>query len=83
MVTDSIVESIGKKVILMKTAGHERSGWVCLVAKGDGIKMKSLIDFAAAKRESEALHEEFKRHCSIASSGNGWINEELTWRRIN
>ena len=40
--------------------------------------MKSLIDFAAAKRESEALHEEFKRHCSIASSGNGWINEELT-----
>ena len=45
--------------------------------------MKPFIAFAAAKRESKALHEEFKSQCSIASSGNGWMNEELTSRRVN
>ena len=45
--------------------------------------MKPFIAFAAAKRESKALQEEFKSQCSIASSGNGWMNEELTLRRAN
>ena len=51
---------------------------VCLVE--DGTKMKLSIVFAAAKRESKALHEEFRNQCSIASSGNGWMNEEVTLR---
>ena len=45
---------------------------VCLA--GDGTKMKL---------ESKALHEEFRNQCSIASSGNGWMNEEVTLRWIN
>ena len=56
---------------------------VCLAAKGDGTKMKPFIVFAATKRESKCLHEEFKSKCSNASSGNGWMKEELTLKWIN
>ena len=31
---------------------------------------------------ARALHEEFKSQCSISSSGNGWMNEELTLRWV-
>ena len=80
---DETVENVGKKDILMKTTGHEKVRVrVCLAAKGDGTKMKSFIVFAAAKRELKALHEKFKSQCSIASSGNGRMNEELTLRWI-
>ena len=48
--------------------------------KGDGTKCKPFNAFAGAKRESKSLHEEFKRRCSVASSANGWMNEELTLR---
>ena len=56
---------------------------VCLAAKGDVTKLKPFVVFAGAKRESKALHEEYKRQCSVASSTNGWMNEELTLRWIN
>ena len=56
---------------------------VCLAARGDGTKLKPFIVFAGAKRESTALHEEYKRQCSVASSTNGWMNEELTLRWVN
>ena len=46
-----------------------------LTEKGDGTKCKPFIVFAGAKRESKSL---YKRRCSVASSANGWINEELT-----
>ena len=84
MVTDTTVESVGKKDIPMKITGHEKVRVsVCLAAKGDGTKMKPFIVFATAKYELKALHKEFKIQCSVASSGNGWMNEELTLRWIN
>ena len=45
--------------------------------------MKLFIVFAATKPELKAVQEEFKIQCSIVSSGNGWMNEELTLRWIN
>ena len=51
---------------------------VCLAAKGDGTKLKPFIVFPGAKRESKALNDEFKTKCVLASSINGWKNEELT-----
>ena len=76
MVTDTTVESVGKKDIPMKTTGHEKVRMsVSLAAKGGGANMKPFTVFAAAKRESKALHEEFKSQCSIASPVNVWLNE--------
>ena len=43
-------------------------------------KCKPLIIFAGAKRESNSLHEEFKRRRSVVSSASGWMNEKLTLR---
>ena len=37
-----------------------------------------MIIFGGAHGESEALNEEFRTHCVIASSKDGWMNEELT-----
>ena len=51
---------------------------VCLSAKADGTKLKPMIVFGGAKRESKALNEEFKSRCVVASSKNAWMNEELT-----
>ena len=50
---------------------------VCLAAKADGIKLKSLVVFRATKRVSKSLDEEFKSRCVVKSSGNVWMNEEL------
>ena len=61
MVTDTTVESVGKKDIPIKTAGHKKIRVsVCLAVKGDGTKMKPFIVLAAAKRESKALHDILK-----------------------
>ena len=35
---------------------------------------------SVAKRESKSLHDEYERQCSVASSLNAWMNEELTLR---
>ena len=51
---------------------------MCLSAKADGTKIKPIIVFGGAKRESKALNEEFKSRCVVASSKNAWMNEELT-----
>ena len=49
---------------------------VYLAAKGDGTNLKPFVAiFAGAKRVSKALHEQYKRQCSVASSTNGWMNE--------
>ena len=67
-----------------KTSGHEKVRiTVNLTAKADGIKLKPFIVFSAAKRESKALHDEFKSKRSIASTANGWMNEELTLRWVD
>ena len=51
---------------------------VCLAAKEDGTKLKTVVVFGAAKRESKSLDEEFKSRCVVKSSDNAWKNEELT-----
>ena len=63
----------------MKTSGYEKTKVsVCLTAKADGTKRKPFIVFPGAKRDTKLLNEEFKSKCVVASSANGWINEELT-----
>ena len=47
-------------------------------AKADGTKLKLMIVFGGAKRESKALNKEFNSRCVVASSKNAWMNEELT-----
>ena len=79
MVSSTTVNKTGQKDVMLKTTGHEKVRvTVCLAAKADGIKLKPYIVFSGAKRESAALNEEFKAKCIVASSGNGWMNEELT-----
>ena len=50
---------------------------MCLVAKGNGTKLKPFIVFAGAKRERKALNNDFKTKCVVAFSINTWMNEEL------
>ena len=83
MVSGTTIEKTGTKDVPLKTSGHEKvKVTVCLTARGNGRKLNPFIVFTAAKRESKALHEEFKSQCSISSSGNGWMNEELTLRWV-
>ena len=84
MESNTTVESTGVRDVPMKSTGHDKVRVsVCLTGKGDGTKCKPFIVFADARRESKSLHEEFKRRCSMASSANGWMNEELTLRWCN
>ena len=84
MVSSTTVDKTGSKDVPLKTTGHEKvKVSVCLAAKGEFTKLKPFVVFARAKRESKVLHEEYKRQCSVASSTNGWMNEELTLRWIN
>ena len=63
----------------MKTTGYEKlKVSVCLVARGDGTKLKPLIVFKGAVKESKLLDAEFKSCCRVTSSSNAWMNEELT-----
>ena len=84
MLSNTTVYSVGKNTISMKTTGHEKTKVsVCLTAKADGTKLKPFIVFPGAKRETKLLNEEFKSKCVVASSTNGWMNEDLTlsWAR--
>ena len=75
------VELTGSKDVPMETTGHEKVRVsICLAAKLDGTKYKSFVVFVVAKRISKSLNEEFERKCSITSTPNGWMNEELTLR---
>ena len=82
MVPEITVEATGAKDVTMKSTGHRKVlVSVCLiVAKLDETKLKPFIVFGAAKRESKSVHGEYKRQCSVASSSNAWMNEELTLR---
>ena len=51
--------------------------------KGDGAKLKSSILFAGTNREATALDEEFKKHCGIDFTSNGWMNKELTLDHVD
>ena len=79
MLSSTTVDNVGEKSIRLKTTGHERSKVsVCLTAKADRIKLKPFIVFLGAKRETKQLNEEYKNRCYVASSVNGWMNEDLT-----
>ena len=64
----------------MKSTGHEKvCVTVCLpTAAADGRKLKPMIMFKGAKRDSILLNQESKGWCFIVSSANGWMNEDLT-----
>ena len=47
-------------------------------AKADGIKLNPFIEVPGPKRGTKQLNEEFKNKCYVASSVNGWMNEDLT-----
>ena len=66
-----------KDVPLKLTINKKVKVSVGLTAKADRIKLKPLIVFQVAKCEATALNEEFKNRCIVASSSNGWMNEEL------
>ena len=79
MVSNTTVNKTGQKDVILKTTGHEKVRVsVCLAAKADGTKLRPFIVFGGAKRESAALNKEYKTKCVVASSANGWMNEELT-----
>ena len=84
MVSETTIDATGKKTITLKTTGHEKARVsVCLAAKADGTKLKPMVVFKGAKRESAALNEEFKRRAVVATSVNGWMDTELTRTWIN
>ena len=84
MVSNTTVEKTGSKEVNMKSTGHDKVRVsVCLTGKADGIRLIPFIVFKGTKRESKALHDEFNRKCSVASSANGWVIEDLTLRWCN
>ena len=68
----------------MKSTGHEKVVFLFvqqLNAKLDRTKLKPFLVFGGAKkRESKSFHNEYKWQCSVASSSNAWMNEELRLR---
>ena len=79
MVSNTTVEKTGSQEVNMKSTGHDKVRVsVCLAGKADGTRLKPFIVFKGAKRECKSLNEEFRGKCSVASSANGWMNEELT-----
>ena len=84
MVCNTTVEKTGSKEVNMKSTGHDKVPVsVCLTGKADGTRLKPFIVFKRDKRESKDLHDEFNRKCSVASSANRWMNEDLTVRWCN
>ena len=84
MLSNTTVDSVGHDTIAMKTTGHEKTKVsVCLTAKADGTKLEPIIVFPGAKRKTKLPNEEFKAKSVVASSCNGWMNDEptLDWVR--
>ena len=61
------VDSTGKKTITMKTtACHEKSRVsVISSARADGTKLKLMVVFNNAKRETSAMKKEFRRRHAV------------------
>ena len=61
MVSTTTVVATSIKDVPLKSTVHEKVRVsVCLAAKLDGTKLKSFTVFAAMKRESKSLHDEYK-----------------------
>ena len=81
MVSNTTVEKTGSKEFAMESTGHDKVHVsVCLTGKANVTRLKPFIVFKRDKGETNVLHDEFHRQCSVASSTNGWTNEELTLR---
>lgn len=85
MVAETTVEQVGKKTNSLKSTGHENifvSVW--LTARGDGTKLKPFVSFfRSAVKEVQALYQEFKSKCVIASFKNAWMKvKELTQKWV-
>ena len=79
MVSDTTVDTAGKKRVSMKTTGHEKCRiTVAMAAKGDGTKLKPFIVFKEDKRDVEKLKKEYGNKCILASSTSRWTNTDLT-----
>lgn len=78
MVASSTVSSVGAKDVALKFSDS-----ICITMKGDGTKFKPVIVLVGTKREAKAIDKEFNKHCRVASSPNGWMNQELTLRCID
>lgn len=84
MVSSRIVNQAGTKDAPFKITDTKKVRiQVALTAKADGTKLNPFIVSAGAKRESKILYRDFKSQCSVASSANEWMNEDLTMRWIN
>ena len=71
MVSNTTVEKTSSKEIPMRSPWHDKVHVsVCLTEKTDGTKLKPFIVFKGTKRESKALHDEFRRQCSRDCNGN-------------
>ena len=79
MLSETTVDRLGSKTLSLKTTAHEKVRVsVCLSARADGSKLKLMIVFKGAVRETKKLNDEFKGKCLIFSSVNAWMNEPLT-----
>lgn len=80
MVGESTVNTKGAKSIPLKGTGHEKLRFtVVLTANGAGAKLKPYVVFSGGVRKIKELQE--KKQLSgnlVATSKNGWMNEELT-----
>lgn len=84
MVSFITVKQAGAKHAALKKTEHENvQVSVCLTVKGGRTKLKLFIVFAGAEQEYKISHKEFKSRWSVASSTNGWMNEDLTMRWVN
>ena len=78
MVGNVTVNTTGTKDVPLKSTGNEKvKVRIWLTAKANGTKLKPHIVFQGANSEATALIEEVKNRCVVASSSNGWMNEEL------
>ena len=85
MVSDTTVDTVGKKRVSMKTTGHEKCRiTVALAAKGDGTKLKPFSVFKGDERDVEKLKKEYGNKCILASSTSGWTNTDVTlsWANV-
>ena len=74
MMSSTTIDKQGAKSVCLKTTGHEKCiVSVYLAPLADGTKLKPLVVFRTAKRESKSLDEEFKSRCVVKSSGNAWM----------
>ncbi|KAL7382466.1 hypothetical protein ABVT39_022965 [Epinephelus coioides] len=77
MVGSTTVETRGARSVPLKTTGHEKSHLtVVLAAKADGTKLKPFVVFKGGVREVKAMQS--IGGVVIASSKNGWMNDDLT-----